>query len=693
MAMSLDEFHDEFFQDIVTSADADGQFKEDVFFEQFCSHLLDAGEIESADRAPYLRAAGGMRVDGYGGDPVGGDGTLTLIICDFNQSPEVGRLVASEMDAIFKRLSNFLNKALDERFRNALEETSPAFGLADLIASRWKRITRVRLILISNRQLSARVDGREAEEVDGRPMTFSVWDIERLYRFATARQGREEIVIDLEEDFGGGIRILPAHLMSGWYEAYIAVVPATQLAAIYDKWGARLLEQNVRVFLQARGAVNKGIRNTIDEEPSMFFAYNNGITATAESIEIRTDDGGLLLTKLRNFQIVNGGQTTASIHAAFRRKSENLAKVFVQMKLSIVEPEVSNEVVPKISEFANSQNRVNAADFFSNHPFHVRMEDFSRRILAPSRDGTFRQSKWFYERARGQYADARARMTPAQRKKFDLEHPKKQVFTKTDLAKYQNVWLGHPDVVSKGAQKNFAHFAHSVGRAWTKSENRFNEGFFRESVAKAILFRETEKIVTEAKWYQGGYRANIVAYALAKMGHDAREMNRSPDFEKIWRQQGVSPATQRAIAVAAEAVHRVLISPPTGISNVTEWAKQQGCWKQVQSLSIDWPAEWKAELVGGEEVQARKRSDRKDQKTTDGIEAQALVVNAGAETWRELLAWGSQKRLLSPDEARALSTASAMPSKLPNEVQARQIVAAMKRMHREGCQVGRDLVA
>ena len=215
--------------------------------------------------------------------------------------------------------------------------------------------------------------------------------------------------------------------------------------------GARLLEQNVRVFLQARGNVNRGLRNTISNYPEMFFAYNNGITATAESIETVASPNGLLLTGMRNFQIVNGGQTTASIHAALRNREVDLDRVFVQMKLSIVNSDRALEIVPKISEYANTQNRVSAADFFSNHPFHIRMEGFSRRLYAPSRDGTFRQSKWFYERARGQYQDARGRLTQAERRRFDLEYPKPQMFTKTDLAKFLNVWRDKPDVVSRGS--------------------------------------------------------------------------------------------------------------------------------------------------------------------------------------------------------------------------------------------------
>ena len=216
-----------------------------------------------------------------------------------------------------------------------------------------------------------------------------------------------------------------------------------------------------------------------------------------------------------------------------------MSLTFLQMKLSVVDPERATRLVPKISEFANSQNRVNAADFFSNHPFHVRIEEFSRRIHAPSADGTFRESKWYYERARGQYADARARLTPAQRRKFDLENPRPQLLNKTDLAKYVSVWEGLPQEVSLGAQKNFAEFARRIGQRWTKASNSFNEDWYREAVAKAIVFKATERLVSNAPWYQGGYRANIVAYAIAKTAYDIKERRCSVDFPKIWRRQAV----------------------------------------------------------------------------------------------------------------------------------------------------------
>jgi hypothetical protein len=514
-----------------------------------------------------------------------------------------------------------------------------------------------------------------------------VWDIGRLHRYVSSGQGREEIEIVLDE-FGGPVPGLTAHLEDAGYEAYLAVLPGKQLAAIYDKWGPRLLEQNVRSFLQARGNVNKGIRNTIESSPEMFFAYNNGITATAEAVETVAAGGGLLLTRLRNLQIVNGGQTTASIHAASRRKNVDLGKVFVQMKLSIIPATDAINVVPRISEYANSQNRVNAADFFANHPFHVRIEEFSRRIYAPRPDGTFRESKWFYERARGQYEDAKAYLTPAQKRKFESEFPKRQVFSKTDLARYLNVWRGYPHIVSLGAQKNFGHFAESIGREWSKQPDDFNEMFYREAIAKAVVFREVEKLVTLQPWYEGGYRANIVAYAIAKVAYEVQQRGLFVDFAAIWRSQALTPALEGFMATVARAVQQVLTNPPAGMRNVTEWAKKPGCWQQVMELKVDPPQSLLRELLTVRETREVKKSAVKEQRLLNGIEAQMEVVEKGGEFWKSIRDWGGSRKLLSVAEDDALEAASALPSRIPNEKQCIKIIEALNRMREEGCTLG-----
>lgn len=690
MPVDLNEFHNEFFQDVLRMADAEGRYSEDAFFELFSEQIVDSGELETADRAQYLPPRG-MRVDGYGGDPLESDGVLSLITCDFQQSVETSTLTGSVMDTLFKRTISFIEQTFDSDFRESLEETSAAFGLADLISRRWHAITKIRLILMSNRILSTTVDGRAAGAINGVPITFSVWDLSRLQRYATSSGEREEIEIVLERDFGRNIPAIPAHLTDANYEAYLAIVPGEQLAAIYDRWGVRLLEQNVRVFLQARTKVNKGLRKTLENDSQMFFAYNNGITATAESVETRDTGNGLELTRLNNFQIVNGGQTTASIYAASLKKDVDISKVFVQMKLSIVEPDRATEIVPKISEYANTQNIVNTADFFSNHPYHVRMETFSRRVSAPSPDGTFRESKWFYERARGQYLDARANKTVAEKKKFDLEYPKGQKYAKTDLAKYLNVWRDRPHIVSKGAQKNFADFATYIGSSWEKNANQFNELHFKHSIAKAIIFKEVEKLVSAQEWYESGYRANIVAYTISKLAFDVEASGAELDLDKVWRLQGLSTNLSTALSIAAKAINDVLVAPPQSVRNVTEWAKQELCWTRVKALQVDWPDSLKNELATKDEQRDSLAAAVREQKVLNGIEAQMAVVSAGAAFWMEVISWARDNKMLSATEIGILETAASVSDRIPSERQSVVALEALGKLQDEGCQLNVDL--
>jgi hypothetical protein len=273
------------------------------------------------------------------------------------------------------------------------------------------------------------------------------------------------------------------------------------LAKIYNHYEGRLLEGNVRSYLQARGKVNKGIINTIQNEPDMFFAYNNGIAATAKSIKIDNIEGTDYITEITGLQIVNGGQTTASLALSmikFKRDDieTKLKKIFVPMKLSVVKSlEKAQLIIQDISKYANSQNKVSEADLWSNHPFHIRMEELSRRIIAPAVNGNQFGTKWFYERANGQYKQTTYKSSDAERNKFEKQFPKNQMFTKTDLAKYMNIILQKPHIASKGNQKSFAVYADKVAEQWEKDDTVFNDNYFKKVVASVILFRGAQEIV------------------------------------------------------------------------------------------------------------------------------------------------------------------------------------------------------
>ena len=689
---TVEEFYEELFQDIVSTAEAFGIYKEDAFFDIVTDYLVDAGEFDEAVRAFYRPSQGGIRVDGYCGDPLEstitqetGQGALGLIVLDFNQDTAVATLTNTEMEAAFKRLENFLTRSLEAKFRNSLEPTDPGFGLADLISTRWEKIERIKLYLLTNKRLSTRVEGKKASEVDGREIIYNVWDITRFGSLVTSGRERERLIIDFNELPGGPLRALLASAPTDKNQVFLAAVPGLDLAYIYDRWGTRLLEQNVRVFLQARSNVNKGIKRTLENEPELFFSFNNGITATAEAVTTESDEGGLLITGLENLQIVNGGQTTASVYAAFKGKKE-LGKVFVQMKLSIVNPETAKDLVPRISEYANSQNKVSAADFFANHPYHVRIEEFSRRILAPAKSGSFDMTKWFYERARGSYRDAQAYLTPAAKRKFVKEYPKSQTFTKTDLAKYLMVWTDKAYMVNRGAQKNFSEFAKDIATAWDTNDKQFNEVYFKYLVAKKIIFDEAGRIVQSRDWYEaGGYRSQHVVLAVGALYAAAKSLGKVVDFLAIWNRQGLSPAFERALGQAADIAHDVLMNPGEGYRNISEWAKQQKCWMAVKQASVSWDKGWISELMSPEDEREIKIEGAKDQKELNGIEAQSLVVEAGAQFWKDVLNWCIKENEATDKERGILKVAASMPSKIPSDKQSIVLVEMMARLRKGGC--------
>lgn len=682
MEQTVEEFFHDFRQETLADAEANSTYQLEAFMEAVSTELIETGFIEGFEHCHY-RAPRGMRVDGYWFND---EGALDIFVADFDCRRELETLTRTDVDAAFKRVVNFFEASLQGMLEP--DVTTPEYGLVRQIADRRAMLRQVNFYLTSERVLSDRFQAFPEGEVGGIRATYHIWDMARFQRQRSSRGHKEPLNIDFVELFGNGIACLPANLGSGSYQSYLIVMPAPTLAALYDRYSARLLEQNVRTFLQARAQVNKGIRATIINEPQMFFAYNNGITATAQEIETRMTDSGLQIVRMTDLQIVNGGQTTASLFHTQRRDKADLSDIFVQMKLSVIDSEQSETVVPRISEYANTQNRVNAADFFSNHPFHVRMAEFSRRIWAPAQQGAQRETKWFYERARGQYADAQSKLTPGEQKRFRAEYPKTQMFTKTDLAKFENVLDDHPRWVNLGSQKNFARYALRIGKEWEKSSDGFNEFYFKRAIARGILFRATEKLVSSQPWYNGGYRANIVAYTLSMLGEVTKRRKASVDYQRIWATQAIDDVLSQALATIAAAINEDIIHPPQGISNISEWCKKEGCWarllEQADNIAGLLPEEFWAALASAEDNRHEAKTARQTQKIDNGIEVQKQVFEVPAAHWSLILKEGASRRLLTPKEIGILKIAEQIPAKIPTEKQSAVLMEILGKAQQEG---------
>ncbi len=688
-AMSdLDRKYEEFLSDVRLEADATGDPIHQCCFRVFAEAAAENGDCEDLTYAP-VRSDGArpFQLDGYALDQERGE--MHLAICDFRSEDAPPSLDKKDIESMYNRVERFFRNSLKPDFVNGLEETSPAFEAAYTVHANAANIQRVRCILLSNAQLVARKKSIDAREVEGRTCTFNLLDFRRYADILDSRSGSEPIEIDIVDVHGESLPCLEAHTGGSSYCSYLAVVPGRLLSELYGLYGARLLEQNVRTFLQARTKVNKGIIKTIENVPEMFFAYNNGLTATASDVGMeRRPEGTLGITSISDLQIVNGGQTTASILYARDRGAATLTNVFVQMKLTVVGEDDLEEVVPRISRFANTQNRVNEADFFANHPFHVTMEKISRRLTTPQQPGQFSASKWFYERARGQYRDAIAYKTVAEKRKFETEFPKSQVIVKTDLAKYLMTAACRPDVVSQGAQKCFLAFAEIVANEWERNSDNFNEEYFKNAVANTILFRWTDRMVSQAEWYVAdrGYKANIVTYTVAWLFHMVRKKGLEVDTNAIWSLQDLPEDMKAALRAVAPVIAKDLKNPPPEMKNVSEYCKRQVCWSRVSGITMDLSLNLEGFAVAKEEVRERKREARKGKKVDNEIDLDTRLVGLMSRV-DEVKELASRYELMSPATERALGKLAAGRWNL-NRKEKESLKNVLERLEEEGESIG-----
>jgi hypothetical protein len=685
--MNLEEFRSDFLNEAASWASSDQNFRHSSFVEVAIAHLEDAGEVADFESS-YFRQKGShqrlLALDGYAFDEA--DASLRVFVAEPSFSDIATSLAPSEARIMLGRLRAFLEDAASGWFEANMEISSPAYGFAADLRRRLPEICRIRAYLISDSVLSSLAKDWPEAEVAGIPVEFHIWDIARFHRLHESKSGRDDLAIDLTELVDGGLPCIEAGTDSDDYAAYLCVVPGRALAEMYEEYGSRLLEANVRSFLTVKGRVNKGIRNTILHDASSFFAFNNGIAATASKVTIESGENGLRLVNATDLQIVNGGQTTASIASAHLNDHNSLEHVFVPMKLSVIAPEKSGEMIPSISRYANSQNKVSDADFFANHDYHRRLQEISRRLWAPARPGTQHETHWFYERARASYLNETAVLSPARKRRFIEMNPRNQVITKTDLAKSENAWAQRPNVVSKGAQKNFMDFADRITKEWDADPDRFSEHYFRSVVGRVILFRRIEEIVSAQPWYQGGYRANVVAYTLARLARLIEDAGgkRRLDVEAIWQRQGTSAALDAQLGVIALAMNEVITTPQRGIQNVTEWAKHGDCWERAKGAPVDLLPEMAAELCDSDRLVTEARSARALQHMDSGIGAQATVVGLGSAYWTSAWTWAQKQKLIGPAEDSLMRQAAGFGSGLPTDFQCVKLLALKKRLELEG---------
>jgi hypothetical protein len=690
--MTEEEFRADLLASAASRAEVQSCRSREAFATEVLERLSEAGEVPDSEPCPeILTGHRGRRLelDAWAFDDA--DDSLHFFICLIDGRPQypVSLSLSEARDYGFNRLLGVFEQARDGWLSSNIEESRPLWHVARQIQTRPLPST-LRLHVLTDRPVSERLreisEARTSQKV---PITFQIWDVTRLKRIHDAKSVRDDLVVDLCSGDFEGVPILPASVGSGDYDAYLAVIPGELLAEIYLQHGSRLLEGNVRTFLGRSGKVNKGISGTITKEPEKFFAYNNGVAATASEITTkRGGSGQLLLTAASDLQIVNGAQTTASLAAALRDGSLVRGTVFVPLKLSVVSPALGAELIPLISRFSNSQNGVRASDFFANHAFHRRIEEISRRLLSKGRAGSQIQTHWYYERARGQYLNDQAVNAGTKRSQFMMLYPRSQIIKKTDLAKVECCFNLEPDVACKGAEKAFVAFAERISKEWEDEGRRllYGDDWFRSAVARIILFRTTESLVSKAAWYEGGYRAQIVAYTCGRLAQLAceQEGRGGLDFIKIWNNQAAGTILEQQINLIGQSMAQVLLKPPSAGQNVSEWAKQQACRSTAMNTKVAVVEGFSSWVISRADLNAQKREQKTIGSIDSGLDSVKAVLANGAGYWEALRAFCSARQIMMPEDEKALYPACRIPKMVPTDRQAARLLELANRATEAG---------
>jgi hypothetical protein len=544
-----------------SSKDEEGFVQQTQLLSQILPLMVDSKLIDSEDwnDSYFMSTAENLKLNGYTVNE--SSERLQLFIVDESSidvtlpDKDLQISTKSQYDNQFKRATKFLNKALKGHLNEDVQDADPIRPLLSQLSSSIgaDQFDVIEIFLIS---ATATIESRGTfptpKRIDFEDEIISVGftknrtsvskdlliikkliDLNFLYDVLISQGNRESLVIDFENLFNHKIEVLKAADEEN-FESYLCVLPAQILSDLYKRFSSRLLEKNVRSFLQFKGA-NKGIRETIRLNPEKFIAFNNGITITSTAKEIESIDGKMFIKSLTDFQIVNGGQTTASIYFT-QKDGFSIDKVKIMAKINVardVTEEGLDSLISDISKYSNSQTKVSTVDLSSRSPQLNKIKALSDSIVTPS------GRKWFFEKSRGEF-NTKLRIAGSNKSRIEKEYPKNYRFTKEQLGKYFTAWGDQPYVVKKGGDKVFRYFLEEItGDLRGKKSVNINRDFYENLISKIILFTQLEKTYGQGKHSMGQIRSAVVPYSVSVLYiyTDGAKEGKEFDLQKIWKKE------------------------------------------------------------------------------------------------------------------------------------------------------------
>ena len=634
------------------------------------------------------RAFKSMKIDAFSVDII--SNKVNLILADYNDK-EIKNITNENKNNLSQLMINYFENVLKGFFKET-EQSAVYTQAAFEIQKNIELIDKIHLFILSTNKISGNVKDLLLQPFifQGRvfKVKLDVIDFERIFKTRAENFEKEDIVIETNKYGIKGVPCIKADIGTDSYDSYLAVVPGEFLADIYDDYSTQLLESNVRSFLSFRGGINQGIRGTILNCRDKFFTYNNGISATAKNIEYKFFEGeGMLITQFTDLQIINGGQTTASLSSTRIKDKASLKNIYVQMKLTIVK-EDDSEFVRNIAKFANSQNKVTSADLNSNHPYYTRIEEFSRKIFAPAINGNPYQELWFFERARGQYEQPMIKMTTKkQRDDYQKIRPKDKKFTKTDLAKFYNSANMQPYFVSWGAEVNSTKFQEQLEKLWKKDNSQFNEYHYKELIGMAIIYKTLEKIISKQEWYieNRAYRPQLVTYTFSKFVYEVKKISMNIDYKSIWDKQAIPNVMEEELAKISKLAFDNMYGSRE-IANISTYCKSKLCWERLQNMKYELSNKVIKILINNEEREIDMTRAKKDQRSDNNILYALEIYQKGFKYWQNLIDKATQQRVLNYHDLELLEVAkkSCLSAKVVTDKQAQVIKRIVEELKEVG---------